>query len=247
MDQMAMTLSPTSPVPLYHQIADQLRQTIEAGKLTKGDFLPSEIELAERWRVSRPTARRAIQQLVDQGMLVRKRGVGTQVVASHVRRGIKLSSLYDDLASSGRSPTTSVITLEQIASDEETARLLEIPVATPVVYLERIRYADGQPLAIMHNWLTTAVGETLSADALERDGLYSLLRTAGVRPREAQQLIEARAAGAEDATTLGLEPGAPLLIVQRVLQDDLGRKVELARHAYDARQYTIEMTLVEGD
>jgi len=245
-DELGVTLNPTSPVPLYHQIADQLQKAIETGRLNKGDFLPSEVDLAERWSVSRPTARRAIQQLVDHGMLVRKRGVGTQVVASHVRRGVKLSSLYDDLASTGRRPATAVVHLGSDAADEEIAQHLEVPSGTTVTRIERVRYADDRPLAIMHNWLPADIGGSLTAEALASDGLYALMRAAGVRPHEATQVIEARIATPEEAETLRLEPGAPLLTIQRVLQDESGRKVEFARHAYDATQYSIETTVVES-
>lgn len=244
-DQLGVSLNPTSPVPLYHQIADQLQKAIETGRLNKGDFLPSEVDLAERWSVSRPTARRAIQQLVDHGMLVRKRGVGTQVVASHVRRGVRLSSLYDDLANSGRQPSTLVVHLGTVEADEEVAQHLELEPGTRVMSIERIRYADDRPLAIMHNWVPYDIGKDLTVEALSTDGLYALMRATGVRPMEARQIIEARTATAEEAETLGLEVGAPLLTMQRVMQDELGRHVEFARHAYDASQYSIETTVLE--
>jgi DNA-binding GntR family transcriptional regulator len=245
-DELGVTLNPTSPVPLYHQISDQLQKAIETGRLNKGDFLPSEVDLAERWNVSRPTARRAIQQLVDHGMLVRKRGVGTQVVASHVRRGVKLSSLYDDLTSTGRRPATSVVHVGPDEADEEVAQFLEIPPGTTVIRIERVRYADDRPLAIMHNWIPHDIGENLTAEALANDGLYALMRAAGVRPLEATQVIEARVATPDETETLRLPAGAPVLTIQRVLQDESGRKVEFARHAYDATQYSIETTVVES-
>ena len=245
-DELGVTINPSSPVPLYHQIADQLQKAIETGQVNKGDYLPSEVDLAERWSVSRPTTCRAIQQLVDHGMVVRKRGVGTQVVASHIRRGVRLSSLYDDLSASGRRPTTAVIHLGVVDADEEVSQLLELERSTPVVTIERIRSADGRPLAVMHNWLPYDIGKDLTVEALSSAGLYALMRASGVRPMEATQVIEARGASAAEARTLALEPGAPMLTIQRVMQDETGRKVELARHAYDARQYSIETTMVEG-
>jgi DNA-binding GntR family transcriptional regulator len=245
-DELGVSLNPASPVPLYHQIADQLRTAIETGRVNRGDYLPSELDLAARWNVSRPTTRRAIQQLVAHGMVVRKRGVGTQVVASHVRRGVLLSSLYDDLARGGRRPTTSVVHLGTVDADDEVARLLEVERHAPVVVIERIRFADGRPLAILHNWLPHDIGEDLTVEALSSAGLYALLRASGVRPMEATQVIEARGATNAEARTLSLDPGAPVLTIQRVMQDEMGRKVELARHAYDARQYSIETTVVAG-
>src|SRR4051794_4922300 len=97
-----ITLNRLSPVPLYHQLSRQLVAAVESGRLPKGAFLDNELDLAERWQVSRPTVRRAIQDLVDGGMLVRRRGVGTQVVSDQVRRPFKLTSLFDDLAATGR-------------------------------------------------------------------------------------------------------------------------------------------------
>ncbi|MFD7512815.1 GntR family transcriptional regulator, partial [Streptomyces sp. NPDC059853] len=91
-----------SPVPLYFQLSQQLEAAIEHGELLPGTLLGNEIDLAGRLGLSRPTVRQAIQVLVDKGLLVRRRGVGTQVVHSRVRRPLELSSLYDDLESAGQ-------------------------------------------------------------------------------------------------------------------------------------------------
>src|ERR1700733_7214564 len=99
----------TSPVPLYFQVATRLQALIEAGEIGVGARIENEVDLAERLGVSRPTTRRAIQYLVERGMLVRKRGVGTQIVHPKVRRPVELTSLYDDLAKSGQQPATEVL------------------------------------------------------------------------------------------------------------------------------------------
>ena len=83
----------SSPVPLYHQVAEQLERAIGDGTLVPGDRIANEISLADQLGLSRPTMRQAIQTLVDKGMLVRKRGVGTQVVQSPIRRTVELTSL----------------------------------------------------------------------------------------------------------------------------------------------------------
>ena len=104
----------TSPVPLYFQVATRLQELIEKGEIGVGARIENEVDLAERLGVSRPTTRRAIQYLVERGMLVRKRGVGTQVVHPKVRRPVELSSLYDDLVTSDRAPRTEVLDLRVI-------------------------------------------------------------------------------------------------------------------------------------
>ena len=101
----------TSPVPLYFQVAQELERAIEDNRLQPGDQLDNELLLADQLGLSRPTMRRALQYLVDKGYLVRRRGIGTQVVHRKVRRPIELTSLYDDLESSGQQPTTTVLSL----------------------------------------------------------------------------------------------------------------------------------------
>ena len=93
-----MDLDRSSPVPLYHQLALALESAIHDGRLRPGDRLENELALTTRLGLARPTARQAIQELVRKGMLVRKRGVGTQVVGAPVRRDVRFSSLHDDLA-----------------------------------------------------------------------------------------------------------------------------------------------------
>src|SRR5882724_4894332 len=102
MAQVELRVDRSSPVPLYYQIAQQLEEAVRSGSLAPGERLENEVDLADRFGLSRPTVRQAIQELVRKGMLVRKRGVGTQVVQGHngsdITRPVALSSLYDDLA-----------------------------------------------------------------------------------------------------------------------------------------------------
>jgi DNA-binding GntR family transcriptional regulator len=116
----------TSPVPLYFQVASRLQQLIESGEIPIGTRIENEIDFAERLGVSRPTTRRAIQYLVERGMLVRRRGVGTQVVHPKVRRPVELSSLYDDLAAAGRTPRTEIRTFEVRPASDVIAQALGI-------------------------------------------------------------------------------------------------------------------------
>src|SRR4051812_26675520 len=141
----------TSPVPLYFQVATRLQELIEKGEIGVGARIENEVDLAERLGVSRPTTRRTIQYLVERGMLVRKRGVGTQVVHPKVRRPVELSSLYDDLVNSDRKPRTDVLDLRVVHASQEIAAALEIQVGTEVTWIERLRYAGAEPLALMHN------------------------------------------------------------------------------------------------
>ena len=106
MTDLQLELDRSSPVPLYFQIARQIEVAIERGDLAPGDRLEDEVGLADRHGLSRPTMRRAIQELVAKGLLVRKRGVGTQVVHGQVTRRVELTSLWDDLTEHRQQPST---------------------------------------------------------------------------------------------------------------------------------------------
>ncbi len=111
--ELDITLERNSPVPLYYQLAQSLEHAINTGALAPGDRLENELSLTSRLGLSRPTARQAIQELVKKGLLVRKRGVGTQVVRSQFRRDERLSSLNEDLAKAGKRPTTTLLTFHR--------------------------------------------------------------------------------------------------------------------------------------
>jgi DNA-binding GntR family transcriptional regulator len=235
----------TSPVPLYFQVATRLQELIEKGEIGVGARIENEVALAERLGVSRPTTRRAIQYLVERGMLVRKRGVGTQVVHPKVRRPVELSSLYDDLVNSDRKPRTDVLALKVIPAPQEVADALEIGVGTEVTWFERLRYAGGEPLALMHNAIPVSLLRLTAPDLAER-GLYELLRQAGLVPRIATQVIGARDATAAEARTLQEKRGAALLTMTRTAWDASGRALEYGSHVYRASRYSFELNLSAG-
>jgi DNA-binding GntR family transcriptional regulator len=231
-----------SPVPLYFQVATQLQQMIESGGLPVGGRLANEVELAEQLGVSRPTMRRAIQYLVERGMLVRKRGVGTQIVNPKVRRPVELTSLWDDLAKTGQEPRTELRGFTVGPATAAMAETLGVPEGLPVTWIERLRFAGGEPLAIMHNAVPLDV---LAPDQgeLERRGLYELLRAADHVPRMATQVVGARLATTAEGKLLGELRGAPLLTMSRTAWDERGAVVEYGSHVYRASRYTFELTL----
>ncbi len=242
--QVEIDLDRSSPTPLYHQVARELERAISDGRLQLGDYLENELVLAERWQVSRITLRRSIRELVDAGLLVRRRGVGTQIV-NDVMPETRLVSLFDDLVERGMHPTTEVLDLRTVVPEPWVNERLGQPEGTEVVYLERCRLADGRRLAIMRNWIVADVGEGLTAERLEAGGLYAMLRADGVWPHCVNRRVSARAAGEEEAALLGVEVGAPLLTLESRMQDTSGRRIEVSMQYYDGTGYTMEMTVVE--
>ena len=145
---MPIRVDRNSPVPLYFQVAQHLEQMIESGELPMGTRLENETDLADQLGLSRPTMRRAIEYLVGKGLLVRKRGIGTQVVHAKVTREVELTSLWDDLAKNRRDPSTTVVSFGTEPAPDTVAAKLGIAPGTPVYVFERLRYADADLLRI---------------------------------------------------------------------------------------------------
>lgn len=234
----------TSPVPLYHQIVQGIEAAIHDGTLENGSRLANEIDLAQQLNLSRPTMRKAMDELVRSGLLVRKRGVGTQVVASQVRRHLELTSLNDDLERAGKTPTTEVLTFAHTTADDRTRELLQLSEGAMVYHFTRLRRVDGNPLALMENWVRDDIVD-MDEERLGREGLYLILRQAGVNFRLANQRIGAVTANERQAPLLDVEPGDALVTMERTAMDDAGRPVETGSHVYRADSYSFEMTLVQ--
>jgi DNA-binding GntR family transcriptional regulator len=232
-----------SPVPLYFQLARQLEAAIEEGALAPGSLLGNEIELAARLGLSRPTVRQAIQSLVDKGLLVRRRGVGTQVVHSRVARPLELSSLYDDLLAAGAQPSTRVLLNTPAPAPAEAARALGLPESCQVASVHRLRLTRGEPMAYLCNYLPLDLLE-LPTRELESTGLYALMRHHGITLHSAEQTVGARIATPDECALLGEPPGAALLTMERTTYDDRGRAIEFGSHVYRASRYTFEFRLL---
>lgn len=238
-----IALDRSSPVPLYHQVASAFERAIREGALPPETKLENEIALAKRYNLSRPTMRQAMDQLVRDGLVVRRRGVGTQVVGPPVRRNLKLSSLYNDLQEEGAVPQTRVLALELLAAGDDVCEQLSISSGSEVHHIRRLRMMDGRPLALMENWLPRGVAD-LETALLETDGLYNILRKAGVDFRMAHQTVGAVAADAEQAVLLKVEEGSPLVQMRRTALDSRGAPVDCGSHVYRADRYSFDITLV---
>jgi DNA-binding GntR family transcriptional regulator len=238
------TLDRSSPVPLYFQVAEQFEKAILTGEIAPGERIDNEIALAKELGLSRPTMRQAIQVLVDKGMLVRKRGVGTQVVHPPIKRTVELTSLYDDLKRTGHAMETAVLGHELAEADETAASRLRVSEGSPVWRLERLRSVDGQPLALMCNYVPAKITDLSRVD-FSTSGLYEHFRAEGIHLRVAHQTISARRAEAREAKLLGGRKGDPVLTMERTSFDDSGRAVEYGTHLYRPDLYAYETTLVD--
>lgn len=239
-----MDLDRSGPIPLYFQVAQKIESAIMAGDLPAGSRLENEVSLGERLGLSRPTVRRAIQDLVDKGLLVRRRGIGTQVVHGQVTRGVELTSLYEDLDRNGQKPSTKILDYKVLKADAKIAERLGVEPGSPVLYLRRVRSADNVAVSIMENWLPQDFTD-ISENELNEHGLYQILRARGVTIRVAKQRIGARKASQQESAILAIDKHAALLTMDRTAYDNSGRAIEFGHHCYRPDLYSFEVTLVE--
>lgn len=231
----------TSPTPLHAQIAEPLAALIESGEIEPGTRLEDEVSMAERLRVSRPTARRAMETLTNRGLIVRRRGAGTQVTPTRVHRPMTLTSLSDDMERSGVEPRTTVLAWELEPATPGVAAALNLAPGAEVVHMRRLRMVRDEPLAIMSNWLPAGIAPT--REELETGGLYSRLRERGVKVAVGFQQISARLATADEGRLLNEPTGAALLTMQRTAYDEQHRAVEFGMHVYRASMYSYDQTV----
>ncbi|MHA6513065.1 GntR family transcriptional regulator [Tessaracoccus sp. Z1128] len=231
-----------SSTPLHAQIAEPLTRLIENGEIEPGTRLEDEVSMAERLKVSRPTARRAMETLTNKGLIVRRRGAGTMVTPTRVHRPMALSSLNDDLEKSGVDPRTTVLEWAIEEAAPGVAAALTVPVGSEVVRMRRLRMLRDEPLAILTNWLPAGIAPT--RDELETGGLYALLRTRGVKVAVGVQQISARLATADEGRLLNEPTGAALLTMQRTAYDEQHRAVEFGMHVYRASMYSYDQTVL---
>jgi GntR family transcriptional regulator len=234
----------SGPVPLYFQLANKIEAAITSGELPPGSRIENEIALGNRLNLSRPTIRRAIQELVDKGLLVRRRGIGTQVVQGSVRRNLELTSLFEDLARTNQHPTTTLLLHETIGAEANVAEQLGIEEGAPVLHLRRVRSADRVPVGILENFLPEEFTD-ITAEELQQFGLYQVMRARGVTIRVARQRMGARLAAGDESRLLEISRSGAVLTMERTAYDNSGRAVEFGHHCYRPDLYSFEVTLVD--
>lgn len=243
-ENLFMDVDRAGPVPLYFQISSRIESAILSGVLPAGARLENEMALGGRLGLSRPTVRRAMQELVDKGLLVRSRGIGTQVVHGHLTRKVALTSLFEDLSMSGKRPSSLVLTHEVMAAPTAVASVLGVQPGSAVFHLRRLRLADGVSFAILENYVPESFS-ALTAGQLERHSLYQLMRARGASMRVAKQKIGARTASAEEGELLEMGADGPVLTVDRTVYDNSGQALEFGSHCYRPDLYSFDITLVD--
>lgn len=218
--------------PTHVRIRNDLLHEIESGAFVGDARLPGEVELAERYGVTRMTVRQALAALVNEGMLVRRQGVGTFVAQNAAKRRnmSRLTGFTEDMLGDGREVQTRLLMQQIEPPSDELAAALQLARGAHVVHVARLRVVDGHPMIVQRSWVPYDRCPGLWNESLVNDSLYATLRERyGIQLRRADQRIGAEAAGDELAGLLELPLGAPLLRVERVTFDAGNVPVEFAR------------------
>ena len=236
--------------PLYQQIKTLILRSLQAGEWKPGDMIPSEFDLAARFRVSQGTVRKAIDELATDNLLVRRQGKGTYV-ATHAEqhtqyRFLRLLPDTGDLAGQGPAERR-IIECRRLRASAEVARQLALRTGDPILQVKRVLAFAGSPAILEDLWLPGGPFKGLTLETLSEDKgpMYALFETQfGVRMVRATEKIKAVAADREAAERLALPPGEPLLSVERMAYTYNDVPMELRRGLYrtESRHYRNELS-----
>jgi len=235
-------------IPLYHQLFLQLRDEIMSGRRSHGDIMPTEAELCEHYGVSRITARRALAELSESGLVERRRRTGTRVIFRSPGRPLEagVDQAVEALVAFGRQTEVRLIGLDEDPAAPDICDLLGLPQGAAVVHARRLRLLDGEPLGLVSSWMPSAIAAHIPASGLATTPVFELLRAAGLVIGSAHQTIMAELANAELAEWLRIPQRSALLMIERLVRDGTGAPILLTRAHYRADRYRITLDLGTG-
>ena len=237
----------SAAIPLYHQIYLTLRDEIMRGERGFGSSLPTEMQLGARYKVSRITARRALDELASGGFVERRRRTGTTVTYRRPNEQIEanIDQAVESLIAFGQNTAVKVVEVGEEEADDAIAAKLGLPAGEPVVRAVRLRSSKNQPLGLIVSYLPAHLGVDATPERLTATPMLSLLREAGVVIGGAVQTIEAIVADPQLASALDIEPRAAVLHVERQVEDAHGSRVLVTSAYYRADRYRITLDMHE--
>ncbi|RLJ90655.1 GntR family transcriptional regulator [Planococcus citreus] len=237
-------LDKQSPIPIYIQIEEQLKQQIQQGDFSVGTSIPSERELSERFAVSRMTVRQSITNLVNDGLLYREKGRGTFVASPKVEQPLNgLTSFTEDMESRGMVPSSKLIGFDILEPESDVAEELQLNEGDRVYFVERIRFADDKPMAIERTYLPVNRFPNLTEESFQ-GSLYAVIENEQqLKISHATQRMEAGLVKKEDAELLQIQPPAAILMIERIsfLEGDLPFEVVRSTYRADRYKFTTEI------
>jgi GntR family transcriptional regulator len=229
--------------PFYFQIKEHLLNDIAAGRYKPGDQLPSQRDLIKEFDASLMTIRRVINELSQEGVIYALPGKGLFVSQpKQDAEAIPLHSFTAEMRRRGMQPSSHLLAAQIVSAPTTLARIFNIEVGLPLVYLKRLRLADGQPMALQTAYLPHAICPGLLEHDLERQSLYQVLCDSyGLCLSSAQFSIEAVLADEEHAALLGASLPSALLVTEQLTFLEAGQAIEFVRSVYRGDRYRMRM------
>ncbi len=231
-------------VPIYIQIREALRTEIGAGRLQRGQQIPSESALAARFGASRMTIRQSIEDLMDEGLLYRRHGVGTFVAFPRLQRDqTRLNSFFDKAEAQGVQVEVKLLSRKVTRASSKIAAALDIPAGSQVVRLKTLRCLGGMPVTLHDTHIPCQLFSNLVNEGDEVEDLWALFTRAGYPVKRAIQKVEARQAPKEVARLLNIEGGLPVLFKERTVYAQDGTPVEFTYCYNRGDMYSLTVAL----
>ena len=224
---------------------EQVLELIES--LDVGDAIPSERLLSIDLGVSRLTVRAALDDLVREGRLTRRRGAGTFVAEPKVAKGMTITSFSDDMRQRGLSPGSRTLEFRTIPAGARLGRILHVSPSEPVLSIKRLRLADGEPMAIEHLHVPGALFPGLTARDVEESSFYDLLENRyEIEIVGATQTVEPTVTDEDESEVLGVPLHSPALLFERLTRAATGELVEFTSSTYRGDRYRLVSELGVG-
>jgi GntR family transcriptional regulator len=235
------SLSDENPLPYYQQLYAILRDKIIGGSWKPGDLLPSEMDLIEQFEVSRITVRQALELLVEEGLIFRRRGRGTFVAVPSIEQGLnRIVSFTEDMRRRGLRPGTEVISASVMPAMDEIAEKLQVPVGEDLARYERLRLADGEPMSVEISQLVLRYCPgILDKNYAERPLREELEKTYNIYLVRAHQIIHATAANKALSNQLLVPAGTPLFYIERVSYSQQDIPIEFLQLYFRGDRYKL--------
>lgn len=231
-------------IPLYVQIRENLRKEIKGSRLHPGSKLPSEDELAAQYGVSRMTVRQGIMDLIDEGLLYRRHGLGTFVAQPQVERDhTGLSNFFESARQKGIEASMRVLIADILPARLKVAKALNLKEGELAIRIKTLRYSDGISVTVHDAYVPYRLFSQLLQEDLEARHMWDYMEQYGYKVKKAVQRLEAREADEELADLLGVEVGSPILYKERTVYTDDGTPIEFTYCYNRGDRYSLTVTL----
>lgn len=240
------TLNKNIPIPLYYQLKEILLEYISNHHTNADEPIPTEVELSSYFNISRPTVRQAINELVVEGYLYRVKGKGTFVSKPKITQDFLkiLDSFNNEMKKKGLTPSTKVLSLKIVKSDDEVSQALHLPIGSDVIQLRRLRFANNEPIVVLVTYLPHDKCPGMITKNLEEESLYEILENEyGLILARTTRILEPTLAGEYEHKLLQVEKGAPIQFIKSItyLTDDTPIEYSLAKYRGDRNKFTFEL------